>query len=81
MTCGSKGEYPGRRTSVQIVCKDNRVKSRVKGLRCSKGQECEIRRKQEEASDLIDAGCLLFVRETVEIQSVFKWINYYSLLT
>lgn len=81
MTCGSKGEYPGRKTSVQKGYKDNRVKGRVRVLRGSKGPECEIRGKQEEVSHLIDAGRLLFVRETVERQSVFKWINYFSLLT
>lgn len=65
MTCGSKGEYPGRKTSVpQMGCKDNRVKGRV-SEEPSKGPECEIRRKQDEASDPIDAGCLLLVRETV----------------
>lgn len=58
-----------------------KVKGSVRGLRGSKGPECEIRRKQDNASDLTDAGCLLFVRETAERQAVFQWINYYSLST
>lgn len=81
MTCGSKGEYPGRKISAQICCKDNRVKGGVRGLRGSEGPGCEIRGKQEEASDLIDADCLLFVRDTIERQFVLKWINYCRLLT
>lgn len=52
-----------------------------RGLRGSEGPGCEIRGKQEEASDLIDADCLLFVRDTIERHFVLKWINYCRLLT
>lgn len=81
LTCLSKGKYSGRKPSVQIGCKENGVKGKVNGLRGSKGPGCELKREQEEASALIDAGCLLFASETVERQSALKWINYYSLLT
>ena len=69
------------RLQCRSAAKDSRVKSRVWGLRAGKSPEWEIRRRQKEVSDLVHAGCLLFVRETVGRQSVLKWINYYSILT
>lgn len=79
----SKENSPWRKTSVDIDCKNKRVKGRERGVRGGRGPaECEIKRKREKASDVIDAGCcLLYVREAVERQAVLKWINYYSPLT
>lgn len=82
MTHSFKGEFPGRKTSVEIDYRNKRVKGRERGMRGSRGSECGIKRKRAEESDVIDAGCcLLYVRETVERQAVLKWINYYSPLT